>query len=327
MGTLMTRYGFDRVVNLSGGHPLQGLDEQLAAARAMPGRIIVFTTLAYEQARFDNYGERMAFLLRVAHERGAMGLKIAKVLGLGLRRPDGSLIAVDDPGLDPVFETAGELGMPVAIHTADPEAFWLPIDEKNPRHAELEAHPGWAQYGKDVPSFDALLGQLERRVARHPRTTFISVHFGNAAERPDQVANMLRRYPNLYIDTAARIPEMGRHEPARMRAFFVEFQDRILYGSDLGVGPTDTPLFLGSQGADPPTSEERERFFSASRRYFETADENFDHPTPIQGAWKISGIALPAAILDKIYHLNAARVLRLDSRFPPPAGSGTSAPP
>ena len=139
-----------------------------------------------------------------------VALASAKALGLGLATRQGTRIPVDDPGLDPVFEAAGELGMPVAIHTGDPEAFWLPVDERNPRRAELAAHPGWALHGRPVPSFDELLAELERRIARHPRTTFISVHFGNAAERPDYVARMLRTYPNLYVDTAARIPELGR---------------------------------------------------------------------------------------------------------------------
>jgi predicted TIM-barrel fold metal-dependent hydrolase len=202
--------------------------------------------------------------------------------------------------------------MPVAIHTGDPEAFWRPVDRHNPRRAELEAHPAWSLYGRAVPSFDGLLAELEARIARHPRTTFISVHFGNAAERPDHVARMLRKYPNLYIDTAARIPEMGRHPAAAMRAFFIEFQDRIVYGSDLGVGPEPAPLFLGSQGPSPPSASDVERFFDASRRYFETGDQGFEHPTPIQGDWKIDGIALPRDVLAKVYHHNAARLLALE---------------
>jgi predicted TIM-barrel fold metal-dependent hydrolase len=185
------------------------------------------------------------------------------------------------------------------------------VDVRNPRRAELEAHPGWALYGRAVPSFDELLRQLERRIARHPGTTFIAVHFGNAAERPSYVAELLRKYPNLFIDTAARIPELGRHPTALLHDFFMEFQDRILYGSDLGVGPEPVPLFLGSQGSRPPTAEERELFFSASRRFFETADAGFAHPTPIQGDWKIAGIALPRSVLKKIYHDNAARLLAL----------------
>jgi predicted TIM-barrel fold metal-dependent hydrolase len=221
-------------------------------------------------------------------------------------------LAVDDPGLDPVFEAAGRLGMPVAIHTGDPRAFWLPVDDNNERRDELRAHPGWALYGEDVPSFDAILGELERRVARHPHTTFISVHFGNCAEDPDRVAAWLRKYPNLYIDTAARIPEIGRQPPDKMRAFFIEFQDRILYGSDLGVSAEPEPLFLGSEGPEPATDKDEVRFFTATRRYFESADRDFDHPTPIQGNWKISGVALPPEVLAKVYGGNARRVLRLD---------------
>lgn len=312
LGRLMQRWQFDHVVNLSGGTPGRGLPEQLAAARASGGRVTVFTTLSFNDVRFPDYGARMAQNLRRAHAMGARGLKISKLLGLGLPAPDGRLMPVDDPGLDPVFEAAGELGLPVSIHSGDPRAFWLPVDDRNERKDELEAHPGWSQYGQEVPSFDQILEQLERRVARHPKTTFISVHFGNCAEDPERVARWLRKYPNLYVDTAARIPELGRHAPEKMRAFFVEFQDRILYGSDLGVSAEPEPLFLGSEGKEPAGPKDEERFFTATRRYFETTDREFDHPTPIQGKWKISGIGLPPEVLRKIYGDNARRLIKLD---------------
>ncbi len=306
---LMRRYGFDHIVNLSGGWPGHGLARQLEAARQSGGRITVFTVLAYPAADEPGYGKRMAALVRKAHAMGARGLKIHKVLGLALRDPSGKLIPVDDPELDPVFETCGELGMPVAIHSGDPEAFWKPVDKNNERYDELTAHPGWSEFGRDVPSFDEILAQLERRIARHPKTTFIAVHFGNDAEHPDRVARMLRKYPNMYIDTAARIPEMGRHDPDEMRRFFIEFQDRILFGSDLGVGPEPEPLFLGSSGSQPPTPAEERLFFSATHRWFETADKDFPGPTPIQGKWTVSGIHLPREVLEKIYYKNAERLL------------------
>jgi predicted TIM-barrel fold metal-dependent hydrolase len=309
---LMKRYGIDHVVNLSGGHPLGNLRGQIAEARSTGGKITVFTGFPYEQAESPGYGPRMAKIIRLGHDMGAKGLKIFKALGLGVPGPDGKLLAVDDPELDPAFETAGELGMPIAIHSGDPRAFWLPVDAKNERFAELSAHPGWALYGRKVPSFDEILSELERRIARHPKTTFISVHFGNCAEDIDRVASTMRRYPNMYIDTAARIPEMGRHPPDKLRAFFTEFQDRIVYGSDLGIGPEPEPLFLGSSGPNPPTPDEQELFFSATHRFFETSDKNFAHPTPIQGSWTINGIALPRPILEKVYYKNAMRLLGLD---------------
>lgn len=309
---LMATYGFDHAVDLSGGHPMGGLAKHISQARASGGKITVFTALGYEQAQQPGYGQRMAQLLRMGHDMGAKGLKITKALGLGLPGPSGKLVPVDDPELDVVFETAGALDMPVAIHSGDPRAFWLPIDEKNERYAELSAHPGWALHDRKVPSFDEILNQLERRIARHPKTKFVSVHLGNCAEDIERVGRMLRAYPNMYVDTAARIPEMGRHPVEKLRAFFLEFQDRILYGSDLGVGPEPEPLFLGSSGAEPPTADEEKLFFSATRRFFETDDKNFAHPTPIQGSWTINGIHLPRDVLEKVYAKNAMRVMGIE---------------
>ncbi len=306
---LLERHGIDVAVNLSGMYPGGGLEEQLAAAARHPGRIIVFTSPRWRSAREGpGYGARMADDLSRAATLGARGLKIPKVLGLGLRDASGALVPVDAAELDPLFERAGELGLPVAIHTGDPIAFWQRPDEKNERRAELAAHPEWSEWGEEVPSWEELHAALERRIARHPHTTFIAVHFGNAPERPELVAAMLDRYPNLMIDTAARIPEIGRQPADRMRTFFLRFQDRILFGTDLGVGRR---LTLGSGGREPPGDAEVERFFAASWRYFETADRGFAHPTPIQGDWTIDGIALPAEVLRKIYRGNAARLLRL----------------
>ncbi|HVU02688.1 MAG TPA: amidohydrolase family protein [Polyangiaceae bacterium] len=315
---LMKKRGIAHIVNLSGGHPMGALPRQLAEAKTAGGRITVFTGFPYEQAEAPGYGERMARIVRMGHDLGAKGLKITKGLGLGLMKPDGSLMPVDDPELDVVFETAGQLGMPIAIHSGDPRAFWLPVDEKNERFAELSAHPGWSLYGRKVPSFDEIGKQLERRVARHPKTTFISVHFGNCAEDVQRVAGLLRKYPNLYIDTAARIPEMGRHPREELQAFFQEFQDRILYGSDLGIGPEPDPLFLGSSGPNPSTPAEEELFFSATRRFFETSDRAFPGPTPIQGNWTIDAIDLPDSILEKVYSRNAMKLLGIPDPVTPP---------
>jgi len=164
-----------------------------------------------------------------------------------------------------------------------------------------------------VPSWEELYAGFERLVAAHPRTTFIGVHFGNDPEDPAKVEAMLTRYPNFYIDTAARIPEIGRtdaaHGQERMRAFFLKWQDRILFGTDVAVGPEPGDLMMGSTGKDPPTAEEVERFFDATFRYFETGEKGMRHPTPIQGRWTIDGIGLPRAVLGKVYGGNASRLL------------------
>jgi predicted TIM-barrel fold metal-dependent hydrolase len=302
------------MVNLSGGSIGAGLEVQLAAAISSGGRISVFVNPDFrELLRGPGYGERMAAKIAAARSLGAIGVKISKGLGLGYERADGSLLPVDDPGLDPLFEKAGQLGMPIAIHVGDPKAFWRAPTPDNERFDELSTHPGWSYYGQPVPSWQQLYDAFERRVARHPHTTFIGVHFGNDPEDPDNVARMLDRYPNLYLDTAARVPEIGRedaaHEREKMRAFFIKYQDRILFGTDTGVGPAPEDLMLGSSGKDPPNAAEVERFFDSTWRYFETSDRGFEHPTPIQGRWKIDGLGLPRDVLAKVYAGNAVRLL------------------
>ncbi|MGD0836549.1 MAG: amidohydrolase family protein [Polyangia bacterium] len=320
---LMSEWGIDGRVNLSGGYPgppRHTLERQLAMARSSGGRVAVFANVNFTKAvrtRRD-YGTALAEELSVAKDMGAVGLKIPKGLGLGYLGPDGErVLPVDDPGLDPLFEEAGELGMPVVIHTGDPKAFWQPLDSHNERIDELRAHPEWSFYGQPVPSWSELYAQFERRVARHPKTVFIGAHFGNDPEDPDRVGQMLDRYPNLFIDTAARVPEIGRQDPVKMRQFFAKYQDRILFGTDLGVGSTQDDMMYGSNGPFSPTLADERRFFESTWRYFETNDRQFESPTPIQGSWKIDGIGLPESVLRKLYFDNAARLLHWK---PPLAG-------
>ncbi|MCC6336336.1 MAG: amidohydrolase family protein [Myxococcales bacterium] len=311
--SLMDAWGIDVAVNLSGGWPGAGLEESMEAARRTGGRVLVFANPPVGAFARGQLGlEELLAQTDEAKRLGAKGLKFFKSLGLGARRLDGTLLAVDDGRLDPLFEKAGRLGLPVALHTGDPKAFWLPPTAENERFDELSVHPGWSYAGVDVPSWDSLFQAYARRVARHPHTTFIGVHFGNAPEDPRAVAAMLDALPNLFIDTAARIPEIGRQPPEDLRDFFVRYQDRILFGTDLGVGVGESELMLGSTGATPPGPAEVTRFFTASWRFFESNERGFPHPTPIQGRWTINGLGLPPEVLRKVYAGNADRLLGLE---------------
>jgi predicted TIM-barrel fold metal-dependent hydrolase len=311
---LMNEWGIDGAINLSGmypGPPRNALETQLAAAAQSGGHIVVFANADFRLVRTQhNYGQVMAEQLGESRRLGALGFKIPKGLGFGYAAPDGKhLLPIDDKGLDPLFEKAGALGMPIAIHIGDPKAFWKPATPDNERWDELRAHPEWSFYGEPVPSWQALYDAFERRVARHPKTTFIAVHFGNDPEDPDNVARMLDRYPNFYVDTAARVPEMGRHPAEKMRRFFAKYQDRILFGTDTGIGASQEEMMYGSNGELPPTRADEVRFFTSTWRYFETPDRQFESPTPIQGRWKIDGLGLPEPLLRKVYFENAVRLL------------------
>ncbi len=236
------------------------------------------------------FGHRMAQALADAKRQGAVGLKIFKMLGLYYKNPDGSLIKVDDPRWDPIWQAAGELGLPVIIHTADPVAFFDPIDATNERWEELSRHPNWSFHGEEFPSHDELLAQRNRVIARHPKTTFIGAHLANFPEDLATVGKWLDTYPNLVVETSSRIAELGR-QPYTTREFFERYQDRIMFGTD---GPRPAARMLPNW-----------RFFETRDEYFPYAENDF----PPQGFWRIHGIGLPDEILKKLYHENALRVI------------------
>ena len=174
------------------------------------GRFMVFTQPDWSKVDDPNFGKLMVEQLDDAVRRGARGYKILKELGLGVKDKTGKLITVDDPRLDPVWEECGRIGIPVAIHIADPEAFFHPINGENERYEELNEHPDWSFYGPQFPSFEELLAARNRMFAKHPHTTFVVLHAGNWPENLDNVSEMLDRLPNTVIEFGAREAELGR---------------------------------------------------------------------------------------------------------------------
>jgi predicted TIM-barrel fold metal-dependent hydrolase len=313
---IMDVAGIGLAVNLSGDTVTPGknggpsdFERNKALADALyPGRFLQYMNLDYTDWDRPDFSERAVKQIEEGHRLGAAGFKEYKRLGLYLRDGAGALIKVDDPKLDPVWKRCGELQMPISIHVADPRAFWLPYNDKNERWQELKDHKSW-WFGdtNKFPAWKELLESLNRVIARHPATTFVCVHFGNNAEELDWVDQSLSRYPNMMVDLAARIPEIGRHNPNQVRRLFVKYQVRILFGTDFQVYDK---LILGSSGNEPPvTDADAEVFFGKEWRWLETRDKNWAHMTPIQGDWTISSIELPASILRKVYFDNARKLL------------------
>lgn len=312
---IMDRVGVGVGVNLSGGTVTskEGATSDFERVKALcdrlaPGRFVQYFNLDYTGWDAPDFSERAARQVETAKRLGAAGLKEFKRLGIGLRDGSGQLIRIDDPKLDAVWAKCGELGMPVSIHVADPKAFWLPYNQQNERWKELKDHKSW-WFGdpKQFPPREELLAALDRVIARHPKTTFVCVHFANNAEDIDWVERQLDERPNMNADLAARIPEIGRHDPAKVRRLFTKHQDRIFFATDFQVYQK---LILGSSGdAERPTDDDAAEFYHKEWRWLETNDQNWPHMTPIQGDWTISSIGLPAEVLRKIYFGNAQRLL------------------
>ena len=301
---VMDRCNIRVMVNVTGGMG-SGLRDAIARYdRAHPGRFLSFTEPWWSRIAEPGYPQFQADELARAKRDGARGLKLLKTLGLYLRDgvTSGRLIAVDDRRFDPMWEACAALGLPVAIHVSDPEAFYLPIDRFNERYEELQNHPDWSFYGADFPSNAELLEARNRVFARHPKTQFVTLHVGNDAENLPYVSECLDKFPNMHVDLAARIGELGR-QPRTSRRFFDRHQDRILFGTDA------TP-----RGAEFPQQFFGSALYEIYYRFLETEDEYFDYApaaVPPQGRWRIYGLGLPEGILRKVYHDNAARMLGL----------------
>jgi predicted TIM-barrel fold metal-dependent hydrolase len=238
----------------------------------------------------NGFADRAAKHLEEDIARGACGLKVTKELGMHFRDYRGDVIPVDDTRLDPLWAKAGELHIPVLIHTSDPAAFFLPTDSSNEHYLTLMKAPDWSTRGSRF-SKEELLEQRERLVSRHRNTTFICAHVANYPENLSFVSAFLRRNPNVYIDFSARIDELGR-QPYSSRRLFMEFQDRIVFGTDMPV---------------------RAEIYRSYFRFLETWDEYFDYPDYVgvygNSRWGIYGLGLPDDVLKKIYHDNACRII------------------
>ena len=288
--------GVAAVVALDGGFGASLAAEIERLQVPHPDRFAVFANIDYRTlSQETDFGAIEADRLIASVRAGARGLKIWKTLGLKIRDAAGDLIGIDDERLSPLWIAAGELRIPVLIHVADPLAFFEPLTPANERWLELRRHPDWHYYPARVagnrrdprpPSFDELQEQFSSLLRRHPTTTFIGAHMASCAEDLDRLGRLLEAHPNLYVDTAARLNELGR-QPYSSRAFLLKYQDRVLFGTDTGPDPETCRLYY--------------RFLETPAEYVPYSPS----PAPRQGNWRIYGIDLPDEALRKIYRDNA----------------------
>ncbi|GAA2753979.1 amidohydrolase family protein [Amnibacterium kyonggiense] len=280
--------------------------------RRHPGRFATFAHLDWSVLRSPGGEQALVQQVRAAADAGAAGIKVWKDLGLEVTDAQDVLVLPDDPRLDAVWEEMGAQGLPVWWHIGDPVAFFEPVDGGNENVEILAAHPEWAHAGPGIPPLGRLLDAMTAVVSSHPRTTFVAVHAG-CAEDLGWVDRLLTRHPNVHIDIAARLAQLGR-QPRATRALIEQHPDRVLFGTDrFPADDAEYPLHF---------------------RFLETEDESFDHALDGSislGRWSISGLGLPRDVLTRVYRANVERLVpRLrrsdDGALPHPAPARTHQP-
>jgi predicted TIM-barrel fold metal-dependent hydrolase len=276
------------MVNASGASG-ERLQQQIAAIHASrhKDRFVMFTNITFRDVG-PGFGQRAAAQLEADVKAGALGLgEIMKGFGLTARKADGSRLKLDDPELDPIWQTAARLNIPVFIHTADPAEFFQPMDYQNERWLEMALYPDRRYFDRSrFPSFEELMGERDRLIAKHPKTTFILAHLGWHANDLGRLGAMMDRMPNIYAEVGAVLYDIGR-QPRTARDFFTRFQDRLLFGKD-SFQPDEYPYYW---------------------RVFETNDEYFDYYRDYHAFWKLYGIGLPDEVLRKVYYANALKLV------------------
>jgi uncharacterized protein len=253
-----------------------------------PGRFVVFANVDFRGIDAPDWGERAAAQLeRDVKEGGAKGLKIFKNLGMEVKDAKGERVHVDDPRIDPVWRKAGELGIPVLIHTGEPPAFFQPVDRTNERLLELTQFPDRARPPDRYPTFEQLMTEQHNMFRKHPRTKFINAHLGWLGADLARLGALMDSLPNMYTELGAVLYELGR-QPRFARQFFIKYQDRILMGKDITQDPSEYHVYF---------------------RVLETADEYFDYYRKRHAFWKMYGLDLPDDVLKKVYYKNALRVI------------------
>jgi predicted TIM-barrel fold metal-dependent hydrolase len=274
------------MVNLSGfrGKVLEwSLDN---VSKNHPNRFVVFLNINFENLDDKGWPEETLAMMDEAVKQGVKGLKVYKGLGLTDKDNEGNRIAVDDPRLDPIWAKCGELGIPVLIHSGEPNSFWNPKDKHNERWLELKKHPDRFRDPKKIPPFEQIMGEQHNVFKKHPNTKFINAHLGWFGNDLERLGKLFDEMPNVYTELGAVLAELGR-QPKAARAFMIKYQDRVMFGKD---------------------TYKKEEYYTYFR-VLETGDEYFDYYRKYHAHWKLYGLELPDSVLKKVYYENALRVI------------------
>jgi predicted TIM-barrel fold metal-dependent hydrolase len=249
-------------------------------------RLILFININFEKLDDEGWPNETLTIMEEAVKQGVSGLKVYKGLGLTDKDNNGNRIAIDDPRLDPIWAKCGELGIPVLIHSGEPNSFWNPKDKYNERWLELKQEPNRYRSPKNYPTFEQVIGEQHNVFRKHPKTKFIDAHLGWFGNDLQRLGKLFDEMPNVYTELGAVLAELGR-QPRFARAWMIQYQDRVMMGKD---------------------TYKKEEYYTYFR-VLETDDEYFDYYRKRHAHWKMYGLALPDSVLRKVYYENAIRVI------------------
>lgn len=299
---MLERTGF-RVVNICGGSSKPetmaerwGIAKDLSAAYPKVYRLC--PTFDLTRRNEPGYADAVIDSLDQAFDNGAVTVKIFKEVGLDLKRPDGAFLMPDDALFDPIYTHMAEKGRSMITHFAEPLAAWLPLDPENVHYSYYSKSPKWHFYTQEgIPAHEDVIAARSRVLEKHPNLVMIGAHLGSLEHDVKVLGDYLEKYPNFYVDSAARTGDLSRQAPEAVRAFFIKYQDRVIYGSDIGVSP-------------PENAEEAAKVTASAEAHYRMDWQYFSGTGPVTIKNKeVDSLNLPREVLEKFYYRNAERVM------------------
>lgn len=294
----------------SGSNPARG---EWNAMRGLhekyPDRILLCTSFDASKIDDPNFADQVIAQLKEDIEQGAIMVKVWKNIGMVIKDESGSYIQIDDPRFQPIWDFLAEEGIPVLAHIGEPRAAWQPLDPESPHYTYYKNHPQYHNYqNPEVPSWGTIIEARDNWLAQNPELIVIGAHLGSMAYDVDEIAERLDKYPNFYVEPAERFGDLVIQPSEKVRAFFIEYQDRILYGTDLRAKRPASEMSEEELQRDKASIAKR---YSLHWQYLTSADSMEFVRTGSSFTAKTRGLDLPREVVEKVYYLNAERLLDL----------------
>lgn len=278
-------------------------NQYLEQARAYPENYYLCTSLIGVGIDAPDFAQDAITQLKREIDSGARMVKVWKNFGMVTRDASGNYIQIDDPRLQPIWDTLNRKGIPVMAHIGEPEQAWRPLDPGNPHYGYYKNNPQYHAYNHpEVPSYETIIAARDRWIEKNPQLSILCAHLGSMSHDVAMVAERLERYPNMQVELAARFGDLARQDNAKVKAFFERYQDRILFGSDFGNEVPESGLSAAELVAE---REDLHSGYETLWRYLSSTDS-----LVVRGQ-NTQGLGLPPEILKKVYFENAATFLKL----------------
>jgi uncharacterized protein len=273
------------VLTMTTGKPF---DEINAKYSKHPDRFEIWCGLDFTGHNMPNFPDSAVKELARCHDAGAKGIGEIHDKGQGLRsgKSTAPRLHPDDPRVDAIWEKAAELRMPISLHVADPIWMYQPMDKHN--DGLMNAYEWRLDNQPNIVKLPGMIEILERTATRHRNTTFVACHFANLDYDLTHLGEVFDRNPNLYADISARYAETAPI-PRFAAQFYEKYSDRLVYGTDMGY---DTSMYR------------------ITFRILESQDEHFYEIDQFGYHWPLNGLGLSDEILQRVYHDNAAKLLK-----------------